>query len=132
MYSYDRTAAQMSFFGEWQDIVEKHRREQSQEFEKLLQEAAKYLRSVGLVLNVKESWLGVRHNSSDGPRMEGTLVVSEAPENTVKVDKPAMIGKWIEEALNTNGYARRTSDGPAKRQVDDLPVGNWIVDISDY
>lgn len=135
MYSYDRqtkTAATMDAHSKWRDIVDKHEAAEHKEMEALLKEMAKYLKSVGLDLDVGKSYLGKEYHGSDGVRRAGELVVSERAENNILVERPEMIAKWVAEATDMHGSARRIGTGPGKRQVDDLPIGIWAVDISEY
>ena len=123
MYSYDRskTAAPMDFHAKWSEIVTKHAQAERHDFDQLLQEAVKYLRSVGYDLDVGKSYLGKEYHGSDGVRMSGELHITERAENAAKGERPEQVQKWIKEALMLHGSARKGSGEYA-----------WVVDISSY
>lgn len=133
-YSYDRrkVAVQLDVHDKWRDIVDKHAKEEQKDFEDLLKDMVKYLKSEGLDLDVKRSSLGKYYAGSDGVRMTGELVVSERPENTIEANAKS-IQKWVQAATGLwGGGVRRIGEGPAKRQVDDKPVGVWTIDVGSY
>ena len=129
MYSYDRrkTAASMDAHAKWRDIIRKHEKAEREELDALVKEMAKYLKSEGLELDVRKSYLEKDYHGSDGYRLTGALIVSESKENNVKVTDPQWIRKWVEAATGLYGFVMKTGEGPALRQVDDLPVGVWEV-----
>jgi hypothetical protein len=132
-YSYDRqkTAAKLDVHSKWRDVVDKHAEAEQKDFEALLKDTAKYLKSEGLDLDLKRSWLGKRYSGSDGVRRTGELYVSERPENTIEANERSIV-RWVEAATDMHGSARKVGEGPAKRQVDDKPVGVWVVDVGEY
>lgn len=132
MYSYDRrkTAAKLDVYSNWLDIVNKHEASERREMQDLLESLVRYLRSEGLELDVKRSHIGKEYHGSDGARLSGQLVVAEARENVVQASKPEQIRKWVEDATGLYGYPKKIGEGPTLRQVDDQPVGVWLVDIS--
>lgn len=122
VYSYDRrkTAATMDFHAKWDEIVMKHAQAERHDFDQLLQETVKYLRSVGYDLDLSKSYLGKEYHGSDGIRMSGELYVTERAENTVKHERPEGVAKWIKEALQLHTSPRKGSGEYA-----------WVIDISE-
>lgn len=133
-YSYDRrkVAAKLDVHDKWRDIVDKHAKEEAQDFQDLLKEMVKYLKSEGLDLDLKRSHLGKYHAGSDGVRMSGELVVSERQENNIEANAKS-VQQWVEAATGLwGGGVRKIGEGPGKRQVDDKPVGVWTIDVGSY
>lgn len=122
----------MDVDAKWAAIVRKHAEAERREMQDLLEEMARYLGSQGLILDLKRSYLGKDDHASDGARMSGELTVMEDPQNNIKAETEDMIRKWVQEGTGLYGSVRKLSEGPQKRQVDDLPVGHWTVDISSY
>lgn len=133
-YDYDRakTAATMDVHAKWRAIVDKHAEAERREMQALLKDMVKYLKSNGLDLDINRSYLSKVEHGSDGMRLSGELIVSERAENVLKIERPDMLAKWVAEATELHGGARKIGEGPAKRQADDLPVGVWAVDVSQY
>ncbi len=135
MYTYDRrkVAATMNLHGKWRAITEKHRSAEFKDLQNLLEEAGKYLKSVGLELVVKESYISKEDHGSDGERLSGSLTVIDSPENSFATDTADKVKDRIEEALGIHSYPKLIPGRQGKpRQADDQPTTAWYVDISDY
>ena len=131
MYNYDhRTAhAKLDLFQEWHDIVDEHREAMFRDFKGLLNKLVPYLRSVGYDLDVAKSYLDVQWRSSDGPRIDGMLVVEERDENTVYATNPEQVVKWVALATDMTGRARKIAELPGRWPGQKRGV--WQVEIGE-
>lgn len=134
-YSYDRrtkVAVKLEVHDKWRAIVEKHAKAEEEDLKDLLRDLVKYMKSEGMDLDLKRSWLGKTYAGSDGIRRAGELYFSESPSNVVQANERT-IQKWVEEATGMwGGFVRKVGEGPALRQVDDKPVNVWYIDVGEY
>lgn len=126
-----KTASTLDVQAKWRDAVSKVRSLESREMDAILKEMAPYMKSEGLILKVEESWLGVRIDSSDGPRMLGELVIQDAPSNVVPTTAETLKKHLRASTELTPSAIREIGKGP-KRQVDNESATIWRVDISEY
>ena len=81
MIDYDRrpakTAAKMDLHSKWRDIVDKHRRAESKDMERLLKSCVAPLKKAGFDLDMQKSYLDKYHSGSDGTRMEGMMYIQQ-------------------------------------------------------
>ena len=71
MYDYDRrskTAAKMDLHSKWRDIVDKHRKAEAKDMERLLKSCVAPLKKVGLDLNLQKSFTQNGPISAPGSR----------------------------------------------------------------
>lgn len=135
MYDYERqhqtkTAAKMDLHGEWSDIVERHRSEESKAMFRLLQKTTDYLGSVGFDLDIDKSFLDKELRASDGPRMSGHLRITEREENTTSSPDARSAEKWVQSALGVHGSAHLVKEGPEKNRMGQ-PIKTWVVDLGE-
>lgn len=130
--SYDRRpkmAAKIDLYDKWRDVVDRHDAAERKEMQALLKEAVPYLRSNGLDLDLKRSYLSKYYSGSDGVRMEGVIYVTEREENSMPVLGAEMLERWVEAAIDLRGTARKIGEGKPSR-VHNQPVGVWQVDVT--
>lgn len=80
MTDYDRrskTAAKMDLHDKWRDIVDKHRKAEAKDMERLLKSCVAPLKQAGFDLDMQKSYLDKYYAGSDGTRMEGMLYIEQ-------------------------------------------------------
>lgn len=135
MYDYDRLrtkrAAQIDLHSKWRAIVSEHYHAERKDMEHLLASLEPYLKSVGLDLDVKRSYLAKKDAGSDGTRLDGELWVTEREENNTLSPNADSVAKWVAEAVDIRGSARLVTKGPAVNRNGEK-LGTYVVDISAY
>ena len=74
---------------------------------------------MGYDLDLRRSSIGKYYSGSDGVRLEGVLFITERSENTVQAEDARTVEKWVNDAIDMHGSARRNSDG------------SWMIDITE-
>lgn len=125
MYSYDRrkTAAKMDLHDKWSDIVDKHRKAEAKDMEKLLKSCVAPLKAAGWDLDLKSSYLDKYSSGSDGNRLSGNLRLIQRGERPLG-------GGGGTTRQHIESMLQNTLDvwSGAPREVSD---GTWDVDISE-
>jgi len=128
MYNYDRrkkTAAKMDLYAKWRDIIDAHAEAERRDLDNLLKSTVPYLKSVGLDIDLRRSYLSKYYHGSDGVRIEGMLYLKDRPENTVKLiefgerEGAERVSKWLDSAIDMYGHAQY-----------DKAKDEWQVDIT--